>query len=372
MRSVRTPSTSRCWSWCRAGLAGAAVLLAAASLAGAQSFDGITIITFDGKGGPGGEAIADGDHIVTFVSARGAYASVATNFRGIRRGCLAEAVPGSYTGRSIAFGIDAPLERRKFKLETLCPTFTLTFEDAQNVRVAAGNGYSRLQRVVARIPLVAVDFGAPHFARHEIRGVQLGPVLDRAELGPLRHSLDRYRGFRRRVGGGNDLTFVQGSAAAAEITGWPWDVLYDLRFSLSYDQKVTSAAFRDAAIERYGPPSSERPGNLVWLYDLAGNLVRLSDPMTNSCRATAEYWLAHDATTIDHVDPDPNSSDFGPWGCSVIMEMNARSSDQGVDGFTVRLWSGYAIALNHFFQRLEEPKTVARALDELYHFEPHL
>ena len=135
---------------------------------------------------------------------------------------------------------------------------------------------------------------------------------------------------------------------------------------------MTSAAFRDAAIERYGPPSSERPGNLVWLYDLAGNLVRLSDPMTNSCRATAEYWLAHDGATIDHVNPNANSSDFGPWGCSLIMEMGSRPSDQGVGGFTLRLWSGYAIALNHFFQRLGEPKAVDRAQGELQRFEPRL
>ena len=123
---------------------------------------------------------------------------------------------------------------------------------------------------------------------------------------------------------------------------------------------------------RYGPPSSERPGNLVWLYDLAGNLVRLSDPMTNSCRATAEYWLAHDGATIDHVNPNANSSDFGPWGCSLIMEMGSRPSDQGVGGFTLRLWSGYAIALNHFFQRLDEQKAVARAQGELQRFEPRL
>jgi hypothetical protein len=82
----------------RLGASVVAIAIAAVTVttAAAQNFDGITIITFDRKGGPGGEAIADGDHIVTFVSARGTYASVATNFRGIRRGCLAEAVPGMH------------------------------------------------------------------------------------------------------------------------------------------------------------------------------------------------------------------------------------------------------------------------------------
>jgi len=45
---------------------------------------------------------------------------------------------------------------------------------------------------------------------------------------------------------------------------------------------------------------------------------------------------------------------------------------RGVDGFTVRLWSGYAIALNHFFQRLKEPKALARAQDDLQRFAPRL
>ena len=367
----RSNSSGRAW---RAGLV-AALLLAAAPIAGAQTFDGITIITFDGNRGPGREAIANGDHIVTFVSARGAYAAVATNFRGIRRGCIAEAVPGSYTGWSITFGIDAPIERRKFKLDTLCPSFTLTFEDRDSVRVAAANGYSRRQQVVARIPLVAVDFSAPHFARHEIRGVRLGPVLEPADVGPLRQSgaSDHHKLFRRQVGeAGSYRTLVQGNAVAAEITGWPWDVASELRFSWEYEQKATSEAFRDAALQRYGPPSAERPGYLVWLYDLAGNLVRLSDPMTNGCRATAEYWLKHDGTNIGHVDANANSSDFGPWGCSVIMELGARRSDQGVDGFSIRLWSGYALALNHFFQRLEEPREVAGALGQLQQFEPRL
>lgn len=373
MPSDRRPLSSS-WRTLWAGLVGAATLVAA-PIAGAQTFDGITIITFDGNSGPGREAIAKGDHIVTFVSARGAYAAVATNVRGVRRGCIAEAVPGSYTGRSITFGVDAPIERRKLKLDTLCPSFTLTFEAPDSVRVAAANGYSRRQQVVVRIPLVAVDFGAPHFARHEVRGVRLGPVLEPADVGPLRQSSasDRHKLFRRQVDeAGSYRALVQGYAVAAEITGWPWDVVAQLRFSRDYEQKVTSEAFRDAALQRYGPPSAERPGYLVWLYDLAGHLVRLSDPMTNGCRATADYWLKHDGTNIGHVDPNANSSDFGPWGCSVIMELGARRSDQGVDGFTMRMWSGYALALNHFFQRLEEPREVAGALGQLQQFEPRL
>ena len=258
---------------------------------------------------------------------------MATSFRGSRRGCLAEAVPGSYTGRSIAFGIDAPLERRRFKLETLCPTFTLTFEDAQNMRVAAGDRYSRRQQVVARIPLVAIDFGAPHFVHHEIRGVrtrpsarpggprsaagQRRPVQGLSPPGRRERLLRHARSGQRRRRRGHRLA---------------WDVLYDLRFSRDYKQSVTSIAFRKAALERYGPPSSERPGYLVWIYDLAGNLVRLPDPMSNSCRATAEYWLAHDGTRIDHVDRDANSNDLGPWGCSLIMEMGARAAIRSVDG----------------------------------------
>jgi len=327
----------------------------AATPAAARSFDGITILSFDGNHGPGGDAIARGDRIIVFVSSRGAYASVSDSFQG-RRSCLAAVVPNSFTGRSISFGVDAPLELRRQRTRTLCPKFTLTFEGPKTVRVSAGQTYSRAQRVLVQVPFVGVDFGAAHFTRSEIRGVRLGPVPDPSEVGALRPNHgEAYKIFRRQVGeNGNYGTLVQGKAAAAEITGWPWDVLFNFRFSRKYDQPVASSAFRDAAIEHWGQPSSERPGRLVWIYDLAGKLVRVSDPMTNSCRATVDPWLKVYNGVFSHIDPNAVSGDLGPWGCSVILEVGASTSDAGVGGFNILAWSGYTMALNHFFQRIEE------------------
>lgn len=114
-----------------------ALILSGATYA-ESSFDGITIISFEGK--MGNDAIADGDHIIVFVSGKGSYVSVATEFRGIRRGCISAAESGSYTGNSIRFGVPGELRQRKYKQDTLCPQFSLQFEDEQTVRVRAGIG----------------------------------------------------------------------------------------------------------------------------------------------------------------------------------------------------------------------------------------
>ena len=67
-----------------------------------QTFDGITIIEFSDELGK--QAIADGEHIVTFVSARGSYGAVVGR-PGTHAGCRSLAVPDSYTGTSITFGM---------------------------------------------------------------------------------------------------------------------------------------------------------------------------------------------------------------------------------------------------------------------------
>lgn len=70
--------------------------------AGAAPLDGITIIEFDDPGAQ--RDIASGNHLVTFISARGSFAAVVTDPTGQRSICTSLAVPESYTGTSIAFG----------------------------------------------------------------------------------------------------------------------------------------------------------------------------------------------------------------------------------------------------------------------------
>lgn len=224
-----------------------------------------------------------------------------------------------------------------------------------------------------------MDFSAQHFMRHEIRGVRLGPVLDPADVGPARGSPGGnqlvYKGFRRDVGeeAGRQRN-VQGRAAPAEITGWPWDVLYWASYIRHYEQKVAGEALRDAVLDKYGPPTAESPERdyWVWLYDLDGELVKAGSG-SNACAVTADYWLA---TTpgggVSQIKPEAGMRDFGPWGCSLMMELNARGGSGGADQYSVFLTSGYALAISHFLQRIEEPPRVVKKLKSLQDFVPTL
>lgn len=366
--------------WCRSliSLLMFATVMISAADADAESFDGITIIDF--ADGAGQEAIASGNYIVTFVSALGSYGAIVSDRKGGHGGCQSLAVPGSYTGSSIAFGEAADERARKQRLKTFCPLFTLHFEDAATVRVKAGDNYSRRRRVIAHIPLHAIDFGSAHFMRHDLKGVRLGPVLNSMELNPLTGggSSDKYKGFHRTVGTrGKYPDAVSGRAAAAEVTGWPWDVLFNARLTRHFEQASTFESVKKVVLKRYGKPSSwyEDSGYVfaLWMYDLDGRRITLDEPASNGCRATAEFSLKYDSRKrAVEFGWDPSSNDLGPWGCSLVMELRFRSSDGGVGGYSAMAQSGYVKAMNHFNQRIEEVLQMREKMREAEAFRPKL
>ncbi|WP_445399356.1 hypothetical protein [Zobellella sp. An-6] len=353
----------------------------------AESLDGITIIEFTG----GHDVLPGGDHIVTFISSRGSYAAVTTTSQ---RGCLAAAVPGSYTGKSITFGVEASMEARRIGVNTLCPKFTLTLE-GDDVRVEAAplyghhkpalkrresaSDYSRRHAIIAQAPLVSVDFGASHFRRHEVKGVQLGPVLDQEDIGPLPRTNSPngyiYRYFQRNVGveAGKPRN-VQGYVAPAEITGWPWDVLYSARYYRQYEAPVMLSSFKDVLFEQYGLPSAETADDMqwYWVYDLDGVLIKPGE-RSDPCSNTLGYWLKQNREgRVTSLTVSSNPLDLGAWGCSLLMDINARSNPGVVDHYSVNMVSGYAMAMSHFFQRIEEAQVVQGKFDELQSFKPDL
>lgn len=378
---VRTYPKRFAGSRCAAGLAVlVAAALSGAAPAAAQTFDGITIIRFSDEGGK--RAIADGDHIVTFVSARGSYGAVVAP-RGSHAGCQALAVQGSYTGASIGFGMAVdPVVARQLQLKTYCPVFSMQFEDAETVRITVpdyygpGKNYETSQKVVAHIPFHSVDFESEPFTRHDIKGVRIGPLLETQGLSGLGGSSggsDRHRFLTRQVTTmqGKE-TALQGRAAAAEITGWPWDVLYFANYSENFGAASTFDAFKEAVVERYGQPSSiyDESGFMLWLYDLDGRKLGIGDPDPSGCRATAEFWMQADPLKrVTGMGWDFGGSDIGPWGCSLVMNLSPDRSSGGVRGYWVQVGSGYVMAMNHFLQRIEqttglldEVRTLTRSL----------
>jgi hypothetical protein len=348
--------------------------------AGAQELDGITIIEF--LDATGQDVVAKGDYIVTFVSALGSYAAVVAR-RGTHGGCQALAVPGSYTGRSITFGMAGDDTARRQRLRTYCPTFTVRLESDGAARIAvprdpAAGDYELRQRIVARVPLRPLDFGISPFSRHDVKGVRLGPVLDGEGLGPLRpasDNMDRHKSLARPVTlMSGRRSSIHGHVAASEVTGWPWDVLYAAHFLEEFGQASTFGAFEEAVLKRHGEASVvQEGGSLSWLYDLAGRRLALDESESDGCRATADFWLRYDASKrVRGLNWDLSSYDLGPWGCSLLVELNPNRGNGGIIGYSIRAVSGYAMAVNHFLQRIGETAELARKLEALQGRKPTL
>jgi hypothetical protein len=353
-----------------------ATVLVGEAKADAQSFDGITIIDFSGP-----EAIASGNYIVTFVSARGSYGAVVSDIKGHYGGCQSLAVPGSYTGSSITFGVVADERARKHRLKTYCPTFSLRFENATTVRVEAGGGsYSRRRKIIAHIPLRAIDFESAHFARHDLKGVRLGPALNGEEVGPLNAGgvSDKYKWFKRTVGMRGRYPYaVMGRVAGAKITGWPWDVLYYATLGEEFAKKSTFESFKKVVYKKYGEPSSTYGKSSyfsgLWMFDMDGRQITLDEPMSNSCRATAEFALKYTSQKEAHAFVfEPNINDLGPWGCSIVMDLRFNSLNGGVEGYSGMILSGYVKAMNHFFQRIEQVTKLLEKVRKVQGYKPKL
>lgn len=328
----------------------------------AQSFDGITIIELEDP--VGGRAIGGyGDYILTFVSGVGTYASVLSPPNG--RSCIAWARKGSYTGRSISFGVAADEYEADVPQPGFCLPFTLTFEDTDTVRVSAENmvaeigepkflvRYSRRRSVVTQIPLRGLDWGLPGFTRHHVGDVRLGPIQLGGpvayQVGELHRSTGAiYKNVRASPGGKvGDETTVLGRAAGKEMTGWPWDVTYALWTGKYLTPPSTRSAFEAEIVEQYGQPGfiQDGSGRWYWLYDLDGKLLGETDGARGNCLLTMALW--------DRNSLPSQNADFGPWGCSVVMSLTHGNANT-VSSYRIELVSGYVKALNHFLTRIEE------------------
>jgi hypothetical protein len=348
-----------------------AIAAVTVSTAAAQNFDGITIIELDDR--EGAEAIVGGipgtSHIVTFVSAAGTYAALTDENH---RDCVAWAEAGSYTGDTIAFGL--PRDEQRKASPRICLPFTLRLEGPGRVRVEAGEHYSRARRIVARAPLVAFDWGQPHFARHDIEGVVLGPVpAMQARLGasanirifpqPLANGAIYDKTMRVEIANPEipgDLRTVDGRIATAESMGWPWDAIIRAEKTERLPQPSLIDAFERAVVARYGQATMRELnpfGTRVvfsWFYDVAGHPVDPAARGPDSCLPTRDLW-----------EVAKDESDLGPWGCGLIFTVSHDGTRDFVRTFEIRAQSGYAAALSHFARRLAELQAVRERNDAI-------
>jgi hypothetical protein len=366
----------------------------------AARFDGVTIIEFADEAGwnairgrPAMGPAQSGTYIVTFVSGMGSYAALLGGF-GSGRLCVAWAVETSYTGQSITFGLPASVASMEATPE-ICQPFTLTYEDAETIRIDARNKFARsggplseaadmvsyggAHRIVARVPLVPLDWGQRIFDTHTIKGVRLGPLpaVEAALSGQrvtisvsdMKRQMIYRKGFEAVVedqSGASEQVRVGGYVAAKEVLGWPWDVVYGAWLQEGIAE-TTREAFEGAVSERYGTQSLRYLNDagqfqLLWIYDLAGRQLTansdepdptgrrfLADAATpDNCLAVgADQWLGKQGFA------DIVNRDIGPWGCPLIMTLTYDGRRGVVDSYRIEMVSGYALALNHFFTRLE-------------------
>ncbi|WP_192355770.1 hypothetical protein [Mesorhizobium mediterraneum] len=360
-----------------------------------------------------GPADAPGS-ILTFISAQGSYATLMGAMGG--RLCVAWAIENSYTGSSVAFGLLPSIASTKTVTPKICQPFTLTFEDTETVRIEARNkfhedegplsdaadivSYSGSHKVVARVPLVSLDWGQAIFDTHKIKGVRLGPVpaVETAlagqpatiTIGQLKRQLDFKKNFEAALEaqpGESSPTSVLGYVAGMEILGWPWDALYGAWLQERIPETPTRA-FEDAISERYGKESLRySDGNLrtagrikfFWIYDLAGRQLTsntdgpdLTGRRFFEMAAKRDNCLAPGTTAWIDQGLVSLSEDVGPWGCSLIMTLAYNGRDGVVSEYRMETLSGYTLALNHFLTRLEELRETREKIESLESQKPKL
>lgn|GEM_PF-3556430 len=369
-----------------------ALLIPCATIAG--SFDGITIIELadrDGQRIIKGHDLGSDPYLVTYVAATGTYASL-TNGR--EQSCVSWAQQGSYTGDSIRFGVPPTQQSIRLSYPHVCQPFTLTRESNDMVRVQGENPvglssplesgaqvlrYSRRHKVVARAPLIAVDWSNPLYQKYTIKGVRLGPLpavqagLNAGAKLQLSELQVTHEGARKAVlilnqTAKEQINWIQvkGEAVAAERLSWPWDVLYGTMYFERLPQRSTIQAFDDALWERYGKSSlTEAPFGRArrdhyWLFDLAGDQVTAKHENPDSCRETLSLWKLQEPLARVH-------DDIGPWNCSLVVHVrdDGGASDR-VSEYRIEMMSGYTAALNHFAWRLEQLRELREKLEGIH------
>lgn len=374
-------------------------ILAHGPVAIAQSLDGITIIGLSEEAADviKGHSRGGSPYLVTYVSASGTYAALGDQHT---RSCVAWAQDGSYTGDSITFGLTPSEESLKLVHPGVCQPFTLSSSGLERVRLEAANRHSMFSgpldpsarevryagehQVVARVPLLAFDWGMPVFSRHDIKGVPLGPVPAlkerlgadaRFELGPLQRLSSGTRKVLR-ITAPNPADparppWVAGHVAAAEVLGWPWDVLYAAEHQENLADRTLVEVFEQAVIERYGEPSRSMTGigagtrHLHWFFGLDGRQLSIGSAAPENCLSIREHW-------IDEVDLKTIDRDIGPWGCALIMLLIHDGEDGIVRRYSIQAVSGYVMALNHFVRRLEEVRAMREKIQDVQAYRPKL
>lgn len=161
---------------------------------------------------------------------------------------------------------------------------------------------------------------------------------------------------------------INGRVAAAEVTGWQSDILYDATYAENFPQPILKEVFASAAEDRYGPPTQTDPdasGGTVmsWYFDLNGRQISVADTAPGNCLATRESW-------IGLQDVGEAKGGVGPWGCLLILTVTHDGARGLVRRYIVQAADGYAMAANHSAWR--ELEGLRKSIPEVQSYQPSL
>jgi hypothetical protein len=361
----------------------------------ADGFKGITVIELADEQAAHvlkGHGRGGGSHIVTFVSDRGSYAALLGNHQ--TRECVAWAASGPKTNDFITFGLPPTEQSLKLVNPSICLPFTLSFAGPDLIRLVAENSfaevggalsnqaqrirYDRPQRMIARIPLVSIDWEMPVFSRHKVNDVRVGPLpakrtqelelktLNRSPVGTWK-ALVTVRDPRDSA----KTNEAMGHVIKADVFGWQWDVLYSAETKKHPDKVSLTDVFDQAVVGRYGKPTTIIRGRaeyikeFYWLFDLKGK--QPGSVGNDTCSATFEFWK-HEESLASF------EKDIGPWGCSLVMLLshNGNGVRPVVNVYSIQAVSGHVVGLNHFKRRIEELDAVRKQIEKVQSFKPKL
>jgi hypothetical protein len=310
-------------------------------------------------------------------------------------------VPGSHTAEKISFGLPASTATMTTVTPKVCQPFTLTHDGPETVRIDADNKfsndgplapaaqplhYSARHPIAARIPLRSLPWDMPIFAKHDVKGIRLGPAATAADklkgeveakIGPLRLSpLGSRRDYQARLTKqrnqfGNFV--VNGHVAPAAIVGGTEDVLYAAWIAERFDQAAPTETFEQVVAERYGKASQDasQKGSpvrlLIWNYDLDGRQMGPEGAKPPVCLPIEGLW----SNWGKENSLESYSGDIGPWGCSLVMMLNYNSGGT-VTEYRVEAVSGYALALNQMAMRMREMQEAQQKIRDLEATKPRL
>ena len=236
----------------------------------AGGFKGITVIELADEQAAHvlkGHGRGGGSHLVAFVSDQGSYAALLGSHQ--TRECVAWTTSGPKTDDSIIFGLHPTEQSLKLVHPSVCLPFTLSFAGPDRIRLVAENSfaevggalsnqakrirYDRAQRIIARTPLVSIDWEMPGFSRHKVNDVRVGPL-------PIKRTpnLEPKTLNRSPVGTWKVLVTVRdprdntktneamGHVIKADVFGWPWDVLYSAETKKNPDKVSLTEVFDQA------------------------------------------------------------------------------------------------------------------------------